>query len=110
MFIFALRYDWVTAQRYEIEFKQINKLISGISIIQRFMDKVKIFKTDCQREREARDLAIYNEYNKLVSVKGQSKTLVTEHLMKKYGIHSQGTIYIIRRRIDAKLKCKGEAI
>ena len=58
MFIFALRYDWVTVQRYEIGFKQINKLISGISIIQRFMDKVKIFKTDCQREREAKTLTI----------------------------------------------------
>ncbi len=70
------------------------------------MDNVKIFKTDCQREREKRDLAIYNEYTELMSVKGQSKTLVTEHLMKKYNIHSQGTIYVIRRRIEEKLKTK----
>lgn len=74
------------------------------------MDEVKIFKTDCQKEREKRDLAIYNEYTKLVSVEGQSKTLVTEHLMKKYGIHSQGTIYVIRRRVEAKLKRKEVAI
>lgn len=70
------------------------------------MDNVKIFKTDCQREREKRDLAIYNEYAELMSVEGQSKTLVTEHLMKKYGIHSQGTIYVIRRRVEEKLKTK----
>ena len=58
-----------------------------------------IFKTPCQTEREARDLAIYNEYNALIAVEGQSKTLVTEHLMKKYNIHSAGTIYLIRRRV-----------
>ncbi len=70
------------------------------------MDEVKIFKTECQKEREERDLAIYNEYNELMSVEGQSRTLVTEHLMKKYNVHSQGTIYIIRRRVEAKLKGK----
>lgn len=67
-----------------------------------------IFKTPCQEEREARDLAIYNEYNELMSVKGQSKTLVMEHLMKKYGVHSIGTIYVIRRRVDARLKKEGK--
>lgn len=30
------------------------------------MDEVKIFKTDCQKEREERDLAIYNEYTDYV--------------------------------------------
>lgn len=63
-----------------------------------------IFKTPCQTEREERDLAIYNEYNELMAVEGQSKTLVTEHLMKKYGIHSMGTIYVIRRRVEERLK------
>lgn len=70
------------------------------------MDKVKIFKTDCQKEREERDLAIYKEYEELTSVEGQSKVLVVEHLMKKYGIHSQGTIYVIRRRVEKLLKAK----
>lgn len=62
------------------------------------------FKTPCRTEREKRDLAIYNEYNELMAVKGQSKTLVSEHLMKEYGIHSQATIYIIRRRVEERLK------
>lgn len=68
--------------------------------------EAKVFKTPCQTEREARDLAIYNEYNSLMTVEGQSKTVVTEHLMKKYGIHSQGTIYLIRRRVEQRLKTK----
>ena len=45
---------------------------------------IPIFKTPCQTEREERDLAIYNEYQQMTSVEGQSKTLVTEYLMKKY--------------------------
>ena len=65
---------------------------------------VQVFKTPCQTEREARDLAIYNEYNELMTAKGQSKMLVIEHLMDKYGIHSIGTIYIILRRVDERLK------
>lgn len=68
--------------------------------------EAKVFKTPCQTEREARDLAIYNEYNSLMTVEGQSKTVVTEHLMKKYGVHSQGTIYLIRRRVEERLKSK----
>ena len=65
--------------------------------------EAKVFKTQCQTEREARDLAIYNEYNDLMSVKGQSKTVVMEHLMSKYGIHSTGTIYVILRRGEESL-------
>lgn len=70
------------------------------------MEQTPVFKTECQAEREKRDLAIYNEYNELVSVEGQSRTLVTEHLMKKYGIHSSGTIYVIRKRVGERLNRK----
>lgn len=70
--------------------------------------EMKVFKTPCRTEREARDLAIYNEYNSLMTVDGQSKTVVTEHLMKKYGIHSQGTIYLIRRRVEERLRKEGK--
>lgn len=64
----------------------------------------KVFKTDFQLERERRDRAIYDEYNELTSVQGQSKTQVNEYLMKKYGIHSAGTIYTIRARVERTLK------
>lgn len=70
------------------------------------MGQTPVFKTECQVEREKRDLAIYDEWNKLVAVEGQSRTLVTEHLMKKYGIHSVGTIYIIRKRVESRLKAE----
>lgn len=63
----------------------------------------KIFKTDCQLEREKRDRAIYDEYNELTSILGQSKTRVNDYLMKKYGIHSVGTIYQIRARVEKTL-------
>lgn len=72
------------------------------------MESTPIFKTACQKERERRDKAIYDEYNKLVSVEGQSKTVVTEYLMSKYKIHSQGTIYVIRQRVEARLKREQE--
>ncbi len=74
------------------------------------MDDIKVFKTDCQKEREERDLAIYHEYNELMSAEGQSRTLVTQHLMKKYGVHSQGTIYVIRRRVEEMLKKQEEVL
>ena len=63
----------------------------------------KIFKTDFQLEREKRDKAIYDEYNQLMAVQGQSRTRVNEHLMKKYGIHSVATIYQIRSRVEKSL-------
>ena len=68
------------------------------------MAKPKIFKTECQEEREKRDMAIYNEYNELMAVEGQSRTRVTEYLKKKYDIHSAGTIYVILKRVEARLK------
>lgn len=63
-----------------------------------------IFKTQAKEEREKRDLAIWREYNELASIRGTSKTLVNEHLMRKYGIHSAATIYMIRNRVEQRLK------
>lgn len=68
-----------------------------------------IFKTDCQKEREARDKAIYDDYNRLMEVKGQSKMMVIQHLMGKYNVHSMGTIYVILRRVEDSLKEEEEA-
>lgn len=69
-----------------------------------------VFKTPCQIDREKRDKAIYDEYNSLMAIAGQSATVVTEHLMTKYNIHSQATIYVIRKRVADRLKREeGEA-
>lgn len=65
-----------------------------------------IFKTDCRKEREARDKAIYDEYTSLMAVKGQSKMMVIQHLMGKYGVHSMGTIYVILKRVEESLKAE----
>lgn len=65
--------------------------------------EARVFKTECQAEREARDLAVFREYEDLMSRPGQSATKVNQHLMKKYGIHSAGTIYVIRRRVEKRL-------
>lgn len=68
-----------------------------------------VFKTPFRVEKEAKELAIYNDYKELMSVQGQSATAVTEHLMEKYGIHSASTIYEIRKRVEARLKTEEEA-
>lgn len=57
-------------------------------------------KTELQEEREARDLAIYNEFHALVANPEQSKKAAVEFLMAKYGIHSTGTIYVILKRVQ----------
>lgn len=63
-----------------------------------------VFKTECRKERDKRDLAIYNEYTAFMALEGQSKTKVMEHLMRKYNIHSIGTIYVILRRAEDMIK------
>ena len=52
-------------------------------------------------------MAIYNDYNSMMAVEGSSKLAVSELLMKKYGIHSMGTVYVIRRRVEQRLKQEG---
>lgn len=64
----------------------------------------KVFKTAYQEEQEAKDMAIYNEWNELMQLPGQSATAVAQHLMQKYNIHSQSTIWVMRRRAEARLK------
>lgn len=74
------------------------------------MNDVKILKTECRKEREKRDLAIYQEYLEMMSIEGQSKMLVTQHLMKKYNVHSSGTIYLIRKRVEGMMKHKNATL
>ena len=57
-------------------------------------------KTELQEEREARDIAIYNEFHALVANPEQSKKTAVEFLMAKYGIHSASTIYVILKRVQ----------
>ena len=68
---------------------------------------MEVWKTDLQREREQRDLAIYSDYEKMMSVNGQSATEVVKLLMNKYKILSLSTIYVIRKRVEERLKKEG---
>lgn len=70
---------------------------------------MEVLKTELQREREQRDMAIYSEYEQMMSVKGQSATEVGKLLMTKYKLHSLGTIYVIRKRVEERLRKEGKA-
>lgn len=59
--------------------------------------------TDAEKERYNRDLAIYNEYNRLVA-EGGRKTKINAFLMEKYNIKAEGTLYTIRKRVEERLK------
>ena len=69
---------------------------------------MEVLKTELQKEREQRDYAIYSDYEKMMAVKGQSATEVGKLLMAKYKIHSLGTIYVIRKRVEKKLQEEGK--
>ncbi len=68
------------------------------------MAEAVVFKTEVQRQRVQRDMAIYSDYEQLMSVPGQSATEVVKHLMKKYDIHAMSTIYSIRKRVEKRLR------
>lgn len=67
-----------------------------------------IFQTEFQKEKEARDMQIYQEYITLTAEPGAAATKVQEFLMKKYGIHSSSTLWAIRKRVEAKLQKGGK--
>ena len=71
------------------------------------MTKASI-KTQFQLEKEAKELAVYTEHQKLMSQPGAMATAVDEILMRKYGIYSKSTIWFIRKRVEKRLKEGGK--
>ncbi|MDR0864999.1 MAG: hypothetical protein LBO74_08715 [Candidatus Symbiothrix sp.] len=67
------------------------------------MDK-SVIKTEYQLEKEARELAIYNDWNELMEQPGAMASAVETHLMKKYNIHAKSTIWFSRKRTEERLK------
>lgn len=61
-------------------------------------------QTALQKRREARDRAIYDEYNTLAANPHQSRLELNKYLMIKYDIHSAGTLYLIRKRVEERLQ------
>lgn len=69
---------------------------------------MKTLKTELQRQREQRDMAVYLDFERMRSVPGNSKTEIGRLLMKKYGIYSLGTIYAIYKRVAERLRSQEE--
>ncbi len=61
-------------------------------------------KSRTRMEREARELAIYEERKKLIAVKDQNRTNVNVFLMQRYGINNTVTLYRICNRVEKRLK------
>lgn len=67
-----------------------------------------LLSTPAKAERDARDMALYREYERLCSVPGQSRVAAAALLMKKYKIHSTSTFHAIRKRVEARLNLQNE--
>ncbi|MFB5946079.1 hypothetical protein [Albibacterium profundi] len=63
----------------------------------------KKLKTAFRLEKEAKELAIYNEYQELIGQKDAMPGAVTDYLMKKHKIHARSTIWQIRKRVEERL-------
>lgn len=63
-----------------------------------------ILITDYQKKKQAKELAIYHDYNQLMSSPNAMKVAVQEVLMKKYSIHSRSTIWAILKRVERRIK------
>lgn len=66
------------------------------------------FATKFSQEKWKRDLALYEEFQKLTSEPNSSRTEVTTYLMNKYGLHSAASVWNIRKRVDERLKEEGK--
>jgi hypothetical protein len=67
------------------------------------MDKTGL-KTEFRIQKDARELAIYEEYNALMKEPGAMATAVNQFLTQKYGFGSKTTVYFICKRIEKRLK------
>lgn len=68
------------------------------------MSQKKSLKTTFRAEKEAKEFRIYEDYNELIKQPGAMATAVDEHLMAKYNIFSKSTIWLIRKRVEQRLK------
>jgi hypothetical protein len=68
----------------------------------------KIYKTEWRLKKEARELAIYDEWKALMGEPGAMATAVNLHLTQKYGFGSDSTIWFIRKRVEKRLNEGGK--
>jgi hypothetical protein len=60
-------------------------------------------KTDYRIKKEAKEMAIYNEFQKLAANPENAIKKINQYLMKKYDINAEGTIWNIRKRVEKRL-------
>jgi len=60
-------------------------------------------QTEYRTQKEARELAIYNDWCELTRQPGAMATAVNRLLCEKYGIHAPSTIWFIRKRVSKRL-------
>jgi len=63
-----------------------------------------MIKTQFCINKEAKDLAIYKEWNELMKQPGAMVGAVNQHLCRKYGVYATSTIWSIRKRVEKRLK------
>lgn len=65
-----------------------------------------IWDTDTRSKKEETEMAVYTEYQRLVSEPGKKKmaTMVIKYLMEKFSIKSPSTVYSILKRVEGRLK------
>lgn len=64
---------------------------------------MEALKTDCERRKEARDMAIYNDWNELISKPGAMAEAIYIFLGNKHEV-SRSRIYSARKRVEERLK------
>jgi hypothetical protein len=60
----------------------------------------KVYKTEWRINKDAQELAIYNEWNELMAQPGAMASAVGRHLTQKYGFGSETTIWFIHKRVE----------
>jgi hypothetical protein len=61
-------------------------------------------KTEYKIKKDAKDMAILNDYNKMIEAPGAMATAVDDALMKKYNLHSRSSIWTARKRAEKQIK------
>lgn len=59
-------------------------------------------------EQENRDLQIYERFTELMKTDGAQVLEVNKVVMAEFGIHSASTVWLTRKRVEARLKKKSK--
>lgn len=60
--------------------------------------------TQKREKQRAKELAVYADYQNLISQPGAMATAVNEVICKKYGFKTSQTVWSIRKRVEKRIK------